>query len=348
MSSQSQWMLFGIDMRHIGQQWVSAWREFLFSPVSPLRRLLDEPVQLLRPEGAQIFQGGVPGGAPATLQAQLLPDELALVRPLTIPIAAEAELPAVLQHEVAAGSPFTPEDTVYGWVETGRDATHLRAVLAIASRASVGAWLREQVQSEATADADDADAALPEVWVDAQGTLVTLAGFGEHARDEAYRKRLIRVGLMGLGVLLLVVLCASLFAMHEGARLKELQQLQAQIAERTRPAVAMRETVARANTLITAANDELRRFPNPHRELVRLTDILDDSVYVAHFSMRGDELRIRGRAEDAAQVMQTLAETPAFSSVTAPSAITAVGNTGLEQFNLDITLQDAAGEGEAP
>ena len=46
--------------------------------------------------------------------------------------------------------------------------------------------------------------------------------------------------------------------------------------------------------------------------------------------------------------MQTLAETPAFSSVTAPSAITAVGNTGLEQFNLDITLQDAAGEGEAP
>lgn len=337
MNAQSQWMLFGIDMRHIGQQWLSAWREFLFSTASPLRRLLDEPVLLRGQQGDQTYQGGVAVDSPASLEALLLPEELVLVRPLTIPLAAEAELQAVLHHEVSAGSPFAPQDTVYGWAETGRDATHFSAVMAIASRVAIQDWLRGQSSD----DEVPGDEPTPEVWADAQGTLVTLEGFGEAARDEAYRKRLIRVAVMGLGILLLIVLAASLFAMHQGARLSELQQMQTRIADRTRPAVAMRETVARANTLITAANAELRQFPNPHRELVRLTDLLDDSVYVAHFSMRGDELRIRGRAEDAAMVMQTLAETPAFATVTAPSAITAVGNTGLEQFNLDISLQGA-------
>ena len=47
---------------------------------------------------------------------------------------------------------------------------------------------------------------------------------------------------------------------------------------------------------------------------------------------------LRGRAMDAASIMQKLTDEPAYGEVTAPQAIVKVGNTGLEQFSLNINL----------
>jgi hypothetical protein len=90
------------------------------------------------------------------------------------------------------------------------------------------------------------------------------------------------------------------------------------------------------------------QHPNPHRELARLTRLLGDDAFIAHFSMRGDLLRVRGRARNAASVMQTLTEEGAYEAVTAPQAITAVGNTGEEQFYLDIDVAAGTGEEAGP
>jgi hypothetical protein len=54
--------------------------------------------------------------------------------------------------------------------------------------------------------------------------------------------------------------------------------------------------------------------------------------------MTGREVRLRGRAEDAAAVMQILTGEPDYAEVTAPQAIIKVANTGLEQFSLNLTL----------
>jgi general secretion pathway protein L len=67
-------------------------------------------------------------------------------------------------------------------------------------------------------------------------------------------------------------------------------------------------------------------------EVARLTELLDDDAYLAHFSMRGRDMRIRGRAQDAAQVMQGLAAQSGYASVTAPQPFTAVGNTARNSF----------------
>lgn len=331
-------MLFGIDMRQIVQHWLSAWRELLLSSSSPIRQRLDEPVLLHRENTTEVFQGGrVTEDAPretTSCVAQLLPDDLVLARSLRIPIAAESELPAVLAMEVAAASPFKSEDSVYGWRETDRDPETIRVALAIASRPAIAQWQR-------TKD-DEASRDVPrnsEIWADASGALVTLAGFGEPRREQMYRQRLLRTGLLLGGLLALVVVSAAIFAIQQKSALGQFERLQSRVQLESQAVADMRATLVDANETVRAANAFLLDYPNPHIEIARLTELLNDDVYIMHFAMRGRDLRVRGRARDAAVVMQTLAQTPAFSSVTAPQAITAVGKTGLEQFHLDIELE---------
>jgi hypothetical protein len=102
----------------------------------------------------------------------------------------------------------------------------------------------------------------------------------------------------------------------------------------------MRTSLALANETIDAANRIVGLYPNPHYEIARLTQLLDDDAHIVQFAMSGREIRLRGRAADAASVMQKLTDEPAYAEVTAPQAIVKVGNTGLEQFSLNINLNE--------
>lgn len=351
-SSASQWMLFGYDMRRIGRHWMGAWQDLLYSNDSPLRRRFDEPVWLVDgTHGAEstVYQGGavVGGDMPVDgphCEALLVPEELVLSRQLTIPLAAESELASVIDLEAAANSPFPGDDTVVGWQEQSRDASDIRISLVIASRLALSAWLAQRSEK---GDAPTTESgAAPELWAQAHGAMVTLRGFGEERRTKAYRSRLLRCLAIAFSVLLLLLLVASLFAFQQGAALERGKEQLAAMEQQSRKATAARTALAEANALITAANAVVEEFPNPHVELARLTQLLGDDAFIVNFSMRGRTLRIRGRATDAAGVMQTLAEQPAFSSVTAPQAITALGNTGVQQFYLDIDLAEAVGPGK--
>lgn len=340
----NQWMLFGIDMRHIVQQWVTAWREVLLSPGSPIRQRLDEPVQLYRDGESQLYHAGKPQvdvhQVETSCTARLLPDDLVLSRSLSLPLATEPELPAVLAMEVAAASPFRAEDSVYGWTEIARDAQSIHLILAIASRTAIERWKRD-----GDFHAQFKGIINPEIWADANGTLVVFQGFGEAQREALYRKRLVRTALLVGASLILVLLSAAVFAVQQRTAFNRFEYMQSRIQNESQNVSAMRATLVDANETVLAANALVSDYPNPHLEIARLTQLLNDDVYIMHFAMRGRELRIRGRARDAAVVMQTLAQTPAFASVTAPQAITAVGNTGLEQFHLDIELGSPGDEG---
>ncbi len=83
----------------------------------------------------------------------------------------------------------------------------------------------------------------------------------------------------------------------------------------------------------------LQNFPSPHLEIARLTALLEDDVSINQFQMSGRQIRLRGRAVDAASVMQKLTDEADYGEVSAPQAIVKVGNTGLEQFSLNINLR---------
>lgn len=338
----SQWTVFGYDVRTLGRHWHAAWRDVLYASDSPLRVRLDEPVRLIRDDGAVLFQGGrIRDAAPesAICEAVAVPEALCLARTITLPAAAESELDAVLALEIAANSPFDDRDTVSGWAELARSDESLTIALVVAARPALLQWLHGRHGERAATDT--------ELWAEHAGTWVRLRGFGEGRREGLYRRRLARVAVYGGMALALLYLIAGLFVLQQRLVLQQLDAAQRQLVVQASDASAQREALLAANESIVEANALIERHPNPHVEIARLTQLLGDDAFLAHFSMRGRDLRLRGRAADAAAVMQVLSGQPVFSSVTAPQAITAVGNTGLEQFYLDLRLADSAA-GSAP
>lgn len=335
MSSASQWQLFGYDMRQLGQHWLGAWRELLWGMESPLRRHLDEVVAVNVHGERQLYQAGEPlaaGSSPASTACDgiALPDELVLCKRLSLPAAVESNLPAVLAMEVAANSPFAADDTAWGWRVVEREEPSLGVELAIAARSAIMAHLGRTHGSH--------DPAAQEVWAPTPDGMVVLEGFGEHKRELLYRRRLFRVAAMAGGVLVALLALAAIFA---GGKQLELSRVQALATATERAAgevTELRASLARANEQLGAAREIVAGYPNPHTELARLTRLLGDDAWVAHFSANGELMRIRGRAANAAAVMQGLSADPAYAEVTAPQAISRVGNTGQEQFYLDIRI----------
>lgn len=329
LESGQSWELFGYDTRNLGRHLTAAFRDFVWSYDSPLRERFDEVVCLRDGEAESYFHAGkacVP--APSVCDAVLLPDDLALARQLRLPLAAEAELEAAIDLEASASSPFSASDTGVGWQVVSRDEHFLYVQLVIVSLSAAMTYISQHYGSH--------DAQAQEVWAAAGDRLVVVRGFGETQREKLYRKRLVRVvSMIGIAALLLLVIVVA------GAGIKkwELGRLSA-LEEATRQesaeAMRLRTVLGEANETIGAVNEVAVQYPNPHLELARLTALLEDSAYIERLAIDGSEMDLRGKAVNAAQVMELLTEQDFYSVVTAGSPIRKLPNTDREQFHLKI------------
>ena len=334
MASRNQFEVFGVDVRDYGQLWLVAWRDFLFGDDSPVRSALDSQVTLKHSDGTSAcYQAGarVERGS-ASSKAYAIPDELVLSRSLSIPTIAEADLEAALHLEISACSPFSADDTASGWrITRGADKRVLTVDLVIASRTAVMGFLGEHFNLT--------DPNEPEVWAETGSHWVRLRGFGEEAREADYRRRIIRSGVLLTVCLGVFLLMAGLSVVISGRELAALEALRDEASLEARSAIASRDQLAATNAAIGELNKLSLLLPNPQPEIHRLTLLLPDSAYVTQFTQEGRSIRLRGRGNDAASLQQAMTEEPAFKQVTAPQAISRVGNTGLEQFFLDIQLK---------
>lgn len=333
------WDLFGYDVRQVLRHWRSAWREFLWGYDSPVIARLDEGLRVYAEDGEEYFHAGqrrVPSTGASDdrpeveCEAVLLPDSLVLSKKLVLPLAAESDLEIVMALEVTANSPFPESDTGYGWKLSGRDEKNLQIQLAIVSLSSTMSYLGQQY--------DCHDAQASEVWAQVGNGMIVLSGFGEKKRLHRYNKRLIRVAItMAYCVLLLLVISGT----SAGVKYLELQQLRGlsnEVKSQASDAMEMRAAIVAANETIRAMNQLVLQRPNPHFEMVRLSQMLGDDVSLIQFYMAGTRLDVRGIADDAAVIVQQLTDEPAYASVSAPQAITKYFNTGQEQFFLNIEL----------
>lgn len=328
----NQFMVFGHDARDIGRLWLSAWKDFLFADDSPIRKVLDGVVNLRSGSEVQSFQSWreVPFRE-CDFEAIGLPDELVLTRLLKLPSNADLDLETAVQLEVASHSPFAFDDTTFGWWARRDDSGEVLLVeIALVSRGAVMRYLSE------TLDVHTPEAR--EVWGKTAGRWVVLKGFGESAREKSYQKRLIKVSAMASLAAVFILLSMGASAMFAKFELGRLEALQAETSSAAKPALRKRDQLAKR----IAAGEELSalawRFPNPHLEIDRLTELLPDNAYLNQMSLDGRTLKVRGLSTDAAGLMQMLTEREEFKEVSAPQAIRRMGNSGQEQFYLDITL----------
>jgi Tfp pilus assembly protein PilN len=335
LDSKNKWDLFGYDMAAIGVHWKRAWHDLLFAVDSPLRSSFDEVVAAQSQSGTRYFQSGneVPVRQ-ANCTAIVLPDDLVLLKTLRLPIFVEDNLTDALTLEVNANSPFAADDTRSGWLVKSRGEQYLEVHLAIVSASAAMNYVASLTGSH--------DVQAQEAWVMVDETPLVIAGFGESYRESLYSQRLFRSALW-LGASALIVL--ALFATSAGFKQFEAGRLEAQFAQATQTAAdasRYRAELTTANETLLAANTVIAEFPNPHQELARLTALLPDDSHLDQFSVRGKEVRIRGQADDAASVMQTLTNVEEYASVTAPQAIRKVASTEKELFYLDIEIQAVA------
>lgn len=332
--ASNQFMVFGYDVRDYGRLWLAAWRDFLFGDESPVRAALDSMVTLEHPDGAlQTFQAGNPiDHDPVQIRGLALPDDLVLTRTLRLPAIAEADIDAALNLEVSACSPFAADDTAAGW-RLGRDTDGdgVLAHLAIVSRAAVMQYLGETRALH--------DPQAREIWASSGGVWVVMRGFGEATREGLYRRRVMRSGIMIAASLLLVLALAGTSTLLAGWRLSKLESIQRAVGTEARDAIRLRDELAQVNATIGELNALGQQLASPQQELSRLTALLPDSAHLTQYTQDGLDLRLRGRAQDAASLQQSLTKVEAFRSVTASQAITRVPNSDLEQFFLDVELE---------
>lgn len=334
MASKNQFEVFGVDIRDYGRLWLVAWRDFLFGDDSPIRAAMDSQVVLRHVDGmTETYQAGrqVQGNT-AFSEAYAVPEDFSLSRKLSLPIIAEADLEAALHLETAACSPFSSDDTASGWrITRGEDKRVLLVDLVIASRSAVMGFLGEHHSIT--------DPGACEVWANAGSQWVCLRGFGESVRETDYRWRIFRAGALFSVCFAAVLLLVGMSALLSQRELSALEALQREASEEARGAIALRGELAATNAAIGELNKLSLQLPSPQSEILRLTQLLPDSAYVTQYTQEGQSIRLRGRGTDAATLQQALTEEAAFKQVTAPQAISRVGNTGLEQFFLDIQLR---------
>jgi general secretion pathway protein L len=336
LEKSQNWELFGYDMRHLGGYWTSAWRDMLWSHDSPVRRRLDEVVTVHTGADTRCYQAGAAceGVLDSDCRAVLLPDELVLCKQIPVPLQAESELGSLLELEVRSSSPFAAADTRWGWAVVARDEATIQVALAIVSASATMAFLGREYDSH--------DSHVQEVWVEVAGNMVVVQGFGEDLRERRFRKRLLQSGALiaTIGVLLLTI--AGVSALFKGAELQRLERIASVTAGAATEASRLKSLLAVANETIVAANEVVAAYPNPHAEIARLTRLLGDEASISSFSMAGPEIRLRGRAGDAALVMEELTDEPGYLEVMAPQAITRAGDQ--EQFYLNIQVGEEVPE----
>lgn len=322
------WELFGYDMRNLGGFWTAAWRDLLWSHDSPVRKRLDEVVTVHSSAGTSSYQAGAAceGVLDSDCRAVLLPDELVLCKQIRVPLQAEGEMTSLLELEVRSSSPFAAADTRWGWTVVGRDDAAIHVALAIVSASAAMTFLGREYDSH--------DSHAQEVWVEVDGKMVVVQGFGENLRERRYRRRLLQSAALvaAIGVLLLAMLGVS--ALFKAAELQRLEYLASVTAEEAGEASRLKSLLAVANETIVAANAVVAAYPNPHAEIARLTHLLADDVSINSFSMAGPEIRLRGRAANAALVLEELTDEPGYLKVNAPQPTVIVENE--EQFYFDI------------
>lgn len=330
------WTLFGYDLRTLPAIWLASWRDVLWSEDAPLRYWLDEPVEVREPwasagpDPSTQLVGRRSNDQTCRAKAQLLPDQMVLVCWLNIPERAEAHLSSALALEIRARSPFPADDTSFGWRIAGRAGGVLRVCLTIVSRSAVHAYLERHLSAT--------EVETEEVWVRVADLYLVISGFGEQRRHVRYSGRLKRLAAWCGYVLLLSVV---LMLLPVGLRAIQLQHYQDELASvqaGSAEAVRLRNELAINNERAREITRLAQAAGKPYDELLRLTFLLNDSIWVSALELRGEKLRIDGMAENAAELMQLLSAQPHYSDVRAPSAIRRDARTGQERFVLEITL----------
>ena len=321
------------------QRWQQGWTELCATPV--LRRLL--PSVRVRVIGQQRQPAivTVPGFDPVATErknagrkeefaAVALPESAFLQRKLNIPVTSIAESRSAMQLEVEAASPFSPEQTVWGWRSLPAKSGFFSADVVISSRALVG---------EALDALNLSPTSRPEIWAPLKDGYAVISGFGEASRLRRQKRQNWHFLLM-LGTIVVLLLALAVTPLIQ-KRFKVVSALSAQamLVERSGPVNGLREHLNMLFALHETLGPKLDNEPNAALLLDQVSAVLPDGAWLSFYEYTPTQLRLSGYADDATALQRKFQEQPGFSNVRQSAPIVRDQRLAKDRFTFDLDLK---------
>ncbi|PAT36551.1 PilN domain-containing protein [Vandammella animalimorsus] len=360
--NDSPWVLFGLDLRTIGRDWLQAMKQL--HRRAPLRWFELEPsYQLLRADGSLArWQGGrlrpqepqPPSGdhgSHAPLWAIELPEALLLRRSLTLPQLPAAQIRQAVALDIVSSSPFPEDELVWGFCErpSGQHGGARQIEAAFGARQHIQQYLDGLRQRP---PAQDGAAALPAAWplerselwafTPQGGQPIVLQGFAEGIAQQAINARRQRTWL---ALLLAAALLAAL-AVTPTLRLHN-QAIEANQAYHALLAQASgldgeRTVLMSALESATHIQAQMARRVNPAEVIELLSKLLPDDVSALELKWDDEAIDLTAEAGNAAAIIQLLSEQPAFAEVRTTRPVQVVPRADKERFSVQMRLAPGA------
>jgi general secretion pathway protein L len=249
-----------------------------------------------------------------------------LAKTLSLPLAAQAELPQVLAFEMDRETPFKVEEIYWSHhvQAVERDSGQLLVRLLLVAKASLAPLVAALgaagivPRRAEIADGPDRGAYLP---LDGDGGRLSQAS-----------RRLVRPLAACLLLLALAVVATPFIrqSLTLAALDRQIAAARAQAAEATR----LRTAIARLSAGVDLIAAERRKTVPPLAVLAAATRVLPDDTYLAELELRGGKVTMSGRSTTAARLIGALAATGTFRNPAFAAPVTRLEAQHTELFTI--------------
>jgi general secretion pathway protein L len=340
---------FGLDLSQWPRQWRAAGRLLarlpVFARLEPAVRVtlrqadrrvthwqVTRGVATPAAEGASANESGISA-------LELGPNRV-LERHLALPSLSDADLAQAVRLDVTSSSPFPAGQTVYGYTAIANGDV----MVAITSRQQVDL---AQVQAR-VAGWQPNDGKAPEIWVippdvNRKSAIrpIVIDGYGEDARARLTARGFARhLALIALGVGLLAALLVTPTAF---TRMRAHQATAAQntLQHQAGPEIAAREALLAQIAQMQALRDLVGQQIALPPALDMLTRAVPDGAWLTSLRAEGTKLTLNGSADDAAALVQKLAQQPGVRDARLASPAIRLPGANKDNFIIELQLDPA-------
>jgi len=262
-----------------------------------------------------------------------IPHERALSKIVTLPQAARHELDRILRFEIGRQFPFAAERAYFAYRQAGE--------------AAVSGPIRLEVTAVPREVVTDICEELQRAGLQARAILVA-SGLSPHKlplpvdeiRRSGRRRTTLDRALMAVAALAAAAAMLSP-VVHQRMRLAELDRELSALKPKAEAALARQAQQHEDSSRIAAVLHAARDRPPAVALVNELSRALPDGSWLTALRLSGREIVIDGLAPSAAATALALEQNPSFSGVAFRSAIARDASTGLEHFQLALTVAEA-------
>lgn len=253
---------------------------------------------------------------------------------LSLPLAAQSRLGALLRFEMDRETPFSPDEVYWDYHVRQRDVTRgrLDVDVAIIPKSAIAATLD-------TARAAGLDPAGIET--DAEPGRTMLVRFSPPTFGQRLQSRR-SVAVLAAAACLLALIAAAIPFIRQRQALATADATIASLTASATEAATLRKTIDQLSDKGAFFEKERSRTGDALSTMAALTRILPDDTYLTSLTLHDVKLTILGLSPSAANLIGLLAKASAFTQPTFTSPVLQNQGGSLEAFTIAVTLAAGA------